>query len=396
MEIRELLYRPLLAIGNLGNYLAGISTMQYSPHDITIDPTEDINVTPRMAYMLSAVSSATSLISGAIAGVNIEVWSKGKKMDNDPIALMINTCPNMNMGKHSFIESVVSQLLLQGNSYVWIERNNFNKVVGLHRFDYGAVRPFMFEGELYYKINSQNKHYLPKALCDYLERSKRNPLDFVLTEFELLNFKNSNFDSLQSPSCLDGCFESIKIASAQEKYVRHHFLGGTHDKIVITRSGAISPEKKKELQDAWIKNHGGIKNKGPIIFDKTAKAERLQSSLKDSQMIEQREFEISNIARAFRVPSHLINQEQKTTSFGSGISTIFDAFLFLTLEPHVNRMSDELNRKLAKNSGKTIKLKADRFNRMSVIDRYAAYEKAIGLGLMTIDDIKQRENLPNI
>lgn len=379
--------------GNTGRALGGYHYNDVISADM-MNGTENIEMNPQLAYTLSVVSSCVSLISGAIAGVDIDILDiKNNKIKN-ALHKKLNNNISVNLAKTSFLESVVSQILLQGNSYCYIIKDAFGNVVNLYRFDYGVVTPCLYEGKLVYIVNCDNVHKLPMELVNKIKKYSLNLTSFVLRDFEVLNFKNANFNTLRSPSNLDGAIESLKIHVAQERYIRSYFLKGNHEKIIITRQGAISPEKKREFADAWEKSYSGLENHKPLVIDKSTGITRLGSTLKDNQMIEQRAFEVENIARAFRVPSFLINQEAKTTSFGSGISQIYDSFFFSTLEPHLNRLQDEFNRKLMGNSQYRIKLSADRFNRLSVKERFEVYEKALELGLMDKKQILEKENLP--
>jgi len=55
------------------------------------------------------------------------------------------------------------------------------------------------------------------------------------------------------------------------------------------------------------------------------------------QMLESRAFQLSEIARFFRVPSHLINDTEKSTSSGTGIEQLNIGFLTYTLRPYLTR-----------------------------------------------------------
>ncbi|WP_350624443.1 phage portal protein, partial [Pseudoalteromonas sp. 24-MNA-CIBAN-0067] len=81
--------------------------------------------------------------------------------------------------------------------------------------------------------------------------------------------------------------------------------------------------------------YGGIENsKFPLVLDNSTDVKQLSVSAKDSQLLESREFQITDIARAFGLPSFMVNQEQKSTSWGSGIGEIGLSFLRFTLGPH--------------------------------------------------------------
>jgi HK97 family phage portal protein len=128
----------------------------------------------------------------------------------------------------------------------------------------------------------------------------------------------------------------------------------------------------------------------------------LSLNAKDSQLLESREFQITDIARAFGMPSFMVNQEQKTTSWGSGIGEISLSFLRYTLGPHTNRWEQELNRKLFMRQSAPVfcEFIARSLMRLTLKDRNDAYRQAIGgsqgPGWMTVNEIRKMENLPRI
>ena len=66
----------------------------------------------------------------------------------------------------------------------------------------------------------------------------------------------------------------------------------------------------------------------------------------DSQLLATRSFQIEEIARIFGVPPHLIGQTDKVTSWGSGVENMGRGFVKFTLQRHLIKFEQEINRKL--------------------------------------------------
>ena len=388
-----------LSIGYTAIQTAFTGFFSSTNDSLLIDP-NDIEVTPKLAFQLPVVSSCVNLIAGAIAGADIKIKNRAGDVIDSPLSRLLNGRISPYSNKAAFLEGVVTQVLLQGNSYCWINRHSNGIIKNLYKFNYGEVIPLIYGGELCYRVNFGNRNSYPKDLLELAksrntgDTSEGGITSLMLDDSEILNFKNSGFDNIRSPSNLEGALNSVKIALAQEIYIREYFLKGTHDKIVITRSGALTPDKKREFAEAWEKSYSGVGKNKPIVIDKSTGITRLGASLKDNQMIDQRSFEVESIARAFRVPSFLINQEAKTTSFGSGISQIYDSFFFSTLEPHIARIEEELNEKLLSGHNYKIVLDTNRFSRLSINERYDVYKKGLEMGLYDTSYVAEKEGLP--
>jgi HK97 family phage portal protein len=76
------------------------------------------------------------------------------------------------------------------------------------------------------------------------------------------------------------------------------------------------------------------------------KAKELSINAQDSQLLEARKFQVVDIARAFGVPPHMIGETTSSSSFGTGLESMSRGFVTYTLQPHLVRIEQELNRKL--------------------------------------------------
>ena len=94
----------------------------------------------------------------------------------------------------------------------------------------------------------------------------------------------------------------------------------------------------------------------------------------------------------------MIGAHDKVTSWGSGVEHMGRGFLIFTLQPHLVRFEQELNRKLFRNAGRFFEFKVDGLARADLKTRNDAYRQAIGgsggPGWMTADEIRKLDNLP--
>ena len=96
----------------------------------------------------------------------------------------------------------------------------------------------------------------------------------------------------------------------------------------------------------------------------------------------------------------MIGETSASTSWGSGIESMNRAFVTFSLNPHLKRIEQELNRKLL---GKNQFFEVDRESLM-VGDSKAQsdYMKAMlggpgaGPGIMTVNEVRRMKNLPPI
>ena len=118
-------------------------------------------------------------------------------------------------------------------------------------------------------------------------------------------------------------------------------------------------------------------------------------------LLQTRQWQVIDIARAFGVPPVLIGESEKTSSWGSGVEQILRAFLTFTLNPRLVMIEQELNRKLWPTRERFFL----EFNRQGWLEGDNAAQtdyltKALGgpgaQGWMTINEVRRLKNLPPI
>ena len=89
------------------------------------------------AMQLSTVYRCVEVISDSIAQLPLEPYrvdSDGYKIKftNHPTYRLLNAEPNSRMSKFTFIKTMVVSMLLKGNAYAYIERDNNGNATALH------------------------------------------------------------------------------------------------------------------------------------------------------------------------------------------------------------------------------------------------------------------------
>ncbi|MFW1798416.1 phage portal protein, partial [Acinetobacter guillouiae] len=76
----------------------------------------------------------------------------------------------------------------------------------------------------------------------------------------------------------------------------------------------LNKEQQQTLRAAWDATYGGVSNsnKTAVLFG-GAKLEKVSISPDEAQFIETRKFQVSEIARWYRVPPHMIGDLDKAT-----------------------------------------------------------------------------------
>ena len=115
------------------------------------------------------------------------------------------------------------------------------------------------------------------------------------------------------------------------------------------------------------------------------------------QLIENRRFQVEDIARFIGVPSVLINDTSATTTWGSGIEQITQGFYKLNLRPYLERFESSIMRWLMPESdwgNISIEFDFDALLRADKATRLDAASKGVNAGIIKPDEARADEGLP--
>lgn len=352
-----------------------------------------MTVTPVTAMRVAAVYACVQKIAGAIATLPLYVYRTDgdikARQPRDDLWYKLNEQPSTQYTAASHWEGVSVAQLLRGDAYTWIRRGMNNGIREFLPLPWSCVSPVrQSDGSVRYYIS------LPEfGISTWLEPA------------EILHFPGFGFDGLRSMSVISHAARAaVGNALAMDEYSGRFFAGGAHPSIFLHTDKVMKQEQITALQTAFTNKYSGVENshKLPLVLTEGMKAEALSLSAEDSQLLEARKFQVIDIARAFGVPPHMIGETSASTSWGSGIESMSRGFVTYTLQPHLVRIEQELNRKLfPRDTGRFIQ-----FDRDALIEgdstAQAAYNRAAlggpgtGMGWMSVDEIRKGKGLAPI
>jgi HK97 family phage portal protein len=163
---------------------------------------------------------------------------------------------------------------------------------------------------------------------------------------------------------------------------------------VVEMPEKISPEGYERFQQS-LEEFKGSKNAGKILqLGNGSTFKSVSMNMVDAQFLETMKFNRGQIASIFRVPSHMINDLDKS-SFNN-IQHQSREFLMYTLLPHLIRWEQTLNATLfsPEEQGQYyVKFNVDDFSRADMGERIDSLTKGIAGGLYTPNDAREAEGL---
>lgn len=301
----------------------------------------------------------------------------GSKLDH-----LLHRQPNSEMTAFTFREYLTQCALLWGNGYAEIEFNMMGQPVALwplHPSSVTVERTPAPWRQLVYKItpdDSGQSVYLPPARMFHLRGPTR--------------------DGIVGRSMISAARESWGLGIAAEQFGAAHFGNGGVPGLIIQETAEstkeMSPEAIANMLESFDRRHGGASRAGRSSYlEKDFKIEKVGMPHKDAQFIESRKFQVTEVARWFRLPPHKIGDMEKATY--SNIEQQSIDFVMDSIYPWTQRLEQEADMKLHADPNIITKINLLGLLRGDSEMRAKFYKDLWGIGVHSINDVRRLEDM---
>lgn len=273
----------------------------------------------------SDVFTAIDIISKDIASTSIQFNDKDSYLDDDKkILKLLNRRPNPYLDAWHFKYIIVANMLLNGNSYVEIVRDDKGQPIELYHMQNSAVSIEQIDDRIKY-------NYID-------ERDGHVRFD---TE-DVLHFRMFSMDGFNGYSPLFALANEIGISMGSKKFLDEFFKnGGTSTAILKYEDGRYSDEElaiiRQNFENSQLKNNNGL-----VMLDDTMTFDRLKVPTEVLNFLNSYKFSTQQVAKAFGLPLSKLGIETVNTSLkDSGIE-----YYRSTLYPIFSMMNAEIEEKL--------------------------------------------------
>lgn len=362
-----------------------------------------IAVTPETAAKAIPVAAACALVSGGIVSMPLRLVRREVKegrfvqfpADDHDYFWLLNESPNTEYPAAVLWQRVAWDLKLRGVSYVRIIRNMRGMGIKVEELVHIPAREVVVE---WVWDEARRKRRIASYTCTVDGRT------FGVLPADMLHFRGELAQGEPERSAeLESAREAIGLTLAIEQFCGRFFTnGGTPRTVLEFPTGVrLTIPQQDALRDAWVRRYGGIENSHlPLVLSDGGKATRLQATAVESQMLEQRKFQVIDIARAFRVPPFMIGETEKTSSWGAGIEQMSKGFIRYTLGPLITSIEQELNRKLFGIARYFVDFDEEALDKGDMKSLGDWFRQAVGgsqgPGFMTLNEVRRRLNMPPI
>ena len=336
------------------------------------------------ALQVSAVWSSVELLTDNLASLPIFVYERASGADghknlarDTSLWTLLHETPNNRHTPMELWQYLTLNYILRGNAYAKLTRNTAGEVISIIPLASDQVEVEVLQDQsIIYKYYYEGKVaiYAPDSMFHW--RDKGN--------------------GVVGMSRLDYMRSTVNVAVGAQNHTANVFRKSAKRPGVFMIDKLLTEEQRAAIR----KNYKGLvegNDDDLLVLEAGAKFEPLNMTPADVQLLQTRKFSVEDIARWFGIPSAMINDTEKTTTWGTGIDSLIQGFYKFRLRPMLESLEQAIERRIltpAQRRRYTVEFSLDAILRGSLKERLEIGAQAVQNGLMTRNEWRQYENMP--
>jgi HK97 family phage portal protein len=340
-----------------------------------------IAVTEASALKFPPVWAAVQCIAGDVASLPFFHYRRrpdgGKERYTDSkLYKVLHDEMNPEMSAMIGRETMTAHVLLWGNAYAEILRNDLGQIVALYPIEPTRVMPERSEtGAIVYRV------------------LKGDGTEVRVAAERILHLVGLGFNGLMGYSPIGMMRESLGAGLAAERLGGQVMSRGAKYSGFFEHPRTLGATAHKNLKESMATDLPGTYR----ILEEGMTYKAGSMPLRDAQFIELKKFSVTDVARIFGIPPHKLGDLERATF--SNIEESNLDYVISTLRRWLVRWEQECNRKLIAPLEKKLQFTehlVDGLLRGNIQSRYSAYSQGINNGFLSPNDIRGFENLDPI
>jgi HK97 family phage portal protein len=336
-------------------------------------------VTDEVARRISTYWACVRAVSEDVAKLPIVVarrLERGREILNgNRLHQLLNVQPNKYTTAIAFRETMMAWVLTHGNGIAEIEWDGAGRPVALHVIPTPCVTPYIRKGDLFYDV-----------------QTPRGPV-VTLEADSVFHLRGLGPDSIWGWSVLKMARETLSAATSANRFAGSMFEKGVKASGVLSHPGKLSPTAAKNIRESFHERYAGTENAHKtIVLEEGMTWTPTSITPEDAQMLETRQYDVTEICRWFRVAPHKVQHLADATY--SNIEHQGQEYVGDSLHAWMTRWEQEGQIKLIGASSSTyMRHNASALVRGDYKSRMEGHNIARTGGWASADDIRELEDM---
>ena len=349
---------------------------------------DELNFQGENALKEATVFACIRILADSIGKLPVKVYQHNGTVGHY-LTPLLKTRPNPWMSARDFFKALEVKRHLYGNAYAWLEfetkGKDAGKITGIYPLDSSKIEIYIDDIGL-----------LPgKGRLWYVYRDNKGT-EYRIDPDEILHFKGLTSDGIVGITPLTQLRKTIENAGAASQYLNNSFKTGLQTKGIIHYIGDLSPEAQRRFRERFEEMASGLKNANRVsLLPLGYQFQPLSLTMADAQFLENTQLTVKQIAAAFGVKNHQLNDLDRATH--TNVEHQQREFYVDTLMDILTGYEQELTYKLFTQreleKGYYIKFNVNAILRADPKTRYEGYRIAIQSGFMTANEVRALEEM---
>lgn len=364
-----------------------------------IEP-EELNLRGNNALKEATVYACIRILADAVGKLPVKVYREyeGKREAAEHhLVPLLKMRANPWMTARDFFKAMETERLLYGNAYAWIDvadrGRNAGKIEGIYPLDSRRMTIMVDNVGL---ISGKQVNMLPGQGNLWYIYTDSKGQQYRLQPDEVLHFKGLTLDGVVGLTPLEMLRGTIENAGYASSFLNKSFKNGLQVSGIVHYVGDLSPEAQRTFRERFEQMASGLKNAGRVaLLPIGYQFQPLELKLTDAQFLENTELTIRQIAAAFGIKMHQLNDLSRATH--TNVEYQQREFYVDTLMDVLTGYEQEMTYKLFTQreleNGYYVKFNVNAILRADPKTRYEAYRIAVQSGFMTPNEVRELEEM---
>ncbi len=323
-------------------------------------------VDDRTALGIPAIFRGVSLIADAVGALEFCAYRNDREVFPKPTIL---ARPNPVETRMETISAMAASLIMHGNYLAVLGEPGANGLPdSIYPVAADRVQVSRDKGRIIYKIDEK-----------------------TYDKSEILHIKNFTMPGdLVGRGILAIAKQALGKEIAISEYAAKYFDGGVNPTAVIkSQNPDLSSEEADALKTAWMSMYSS-RNRAPVVMNASTDFEVLSSNAAESQLVEAQTAGLTEASNILGLPPYYLGAPNSSRTYSNVEEETLQLIKF-SIQPIAERIEAAFSDLLVR--GQTAKFKYESMLKTDTLNRYNAYQIALTNGFLTVDEVRDKENL---
>ena len=320
-------------------------------------------------FASSAMIASVTLLADSVATMPLELMrDTGGRWERLPTPEVLRR-PNDDQLMFDFVHQTVVTLAIHGVDFVYAPTDRVGMPLELRNLNPLSIKHLPNDdGTMLYQIGNNNKELFGRD---------------VIRQIDWLRLPGQ----WRGISPIDAMRNIIGTDISINRYLAAFYGDGATPSSVLETEQQMTPDQAQVLRDTWTDMH--YKTRKPAVLSGGLKWKPINASASDMDTMAHRESIVRDIARAYRIPLHLINGTGGDSQTYQNVESAGINFVRHTLLPYMRRIEGAISEMLPPDL--SVRFNADEYMRADLSTRVRASQIQISSGMLTPNEARHIE-----